>query len=383
MLRLATLLTTLSLYVTQSQSQSCFDTSKEIPCENCDFTLNKRDAEESDRGYVELEPGEWTGRGFVALSGTGTWSRGETPGKVPYVGLYCPGKKIGRTFKNLVPKREYFISFYAAERQGYGGDELLTVKVNGHAVADKLSPLDAFTQHTYMFTPDVNGEAAVEFLNDSPPSGCGNPGSASTVLFTLVKVYPTRDCGTGASCHNPLPPATTYTCRCDAGVAHGKAVVGGAAECTLKDDLPEQIQEVQSQVGAVERSIGGLSDDITGLQAALKATRLETEGNIESLQDRLTAIEGQLASLLAALKVGQVPNSALEVPADSSSAGGGGGGGADTDAPEIVADGDGSLNFRVQSGKRIAVNGDSVLTADDVTKLIRSAVEAALQNVVG
>lgn len=330
-----------------------------------------------------MEPGEWTGGGFVALSGTGTWSRGETPGKVPYVGLYCPGKKIGRTFKNLVPKREYFISFYAAERQGYGGDELLTVKVNGHAVADKLSPLDAFTQHTYVFTPDVNGEAAVEFLNDSPPSGCGNPGSASTVLFTLVKVYPTRDCGTGASCHNPLPPATTYTCRCDAGVAHGKAVVGGAAECTLKDDLPEQIQEVQSQVGAVERSIGGLSDDITGLQAALKATRLETEGNIESLQDRLTAIEGQLASLLAALKVGQVPNSALEVPADSSSAGGGGGGGADTDAPEIVADGDGSLNFRVQSGKRIAVNGDSVLTADDVTKLIRSAVEAALQNVVG
>lgn len=318
----------------------------------------------------------------MALSGTSTWTREETPGKVPYLGLYCAGQSIGRTFKNLVPERAYFLSFYAAERAGYGGDELLTVKVNGIAVVDKLSPLSTFTRHTYVFTPDVHGKANVEFLNDSPTdNGCkgGVNGFTSTVLFTLLKVYPTRDCGVGASCHNPLPPATTFTCRCDAGDTHGKGVVGGAAECTDQEDLPEQIAEVQSQVGAVERSFGGLSDDVNGLQAALKSTRLETAGSVASLQDRVTAVEGQLADLFAALKVGQVPDNALAVPAESSSAGGGAG----TDAPEIVADGEGSLNFRVQSGKRIMVNGDSVLTADEVTELIRSAVEATLQNVAG
>ena len=94
----------------------------------------------------------------------------KTPGDVPYLGLYCPGHEIGRSFSNLVPKRTYFLSFYAAERRGYGEAELLTVKVNGHVVADKLSPLAEFTKHTYTFTPNDLGEAAVEFMNDIPRS---------------------------------------------------------------------------------------------------------------------------------------------------------------------------------------------------------------------
>ena len=197
------------------------------------------------------------------------------------------------------------------------------------------------------------------------------------MLFTLVKLYPVRDCGAGASCHNPLPPATAFTCRCDAGDTHGKAVVGGAAVCTDKDDLPEQISEVQSQVGAVERSFSGLSDDVDGLRTALKAATLETDGNVASLQDRMAAVEGQLTALMAALKAGQVPNDALAVPAASSA------GDAGAAVPEIVADGAGSLDFRVKSGKRITVNGASVLTADEVTELIQSAVKAALQSVAG
>merc|ERR1712166_900694 len=106
-----------------------------------------------------------------------------------------------------------------------------------------------------------------------------------------------------------------------------------------------------------------------------------------TLQDRMAAVEGKVdgiqqdfAALLSALKAGQVPNSALTVPAE---AGGGGGGGGGSDAPEITADGEGGLNFQVQSGKRVTVNGDSLLTADDVTELIRGAVEAALQSVAG
>lgn len=50
MLRLATVLAILSVYVAQSLSQPCFDTTKQIECKNCDFTLNKKDAEEGQRG---------------------------------------------------------------------------------------------------------------------------------------------------------------------------------------------------------------------------------------------------------------------------------------------------------------------------------------------
>ena len=125
-------------------------------------------------------PDEWDTGVFVGLSGNRAWGGMETPGNVPYAGLYCPGKETGRTFKNLTPGKEYFLSFYAAERRGYGSAELLTVKVNGLAVVDKLSPLNVFTQHTGMFTADNQGVAAVEFLNDSPEtSGCNkkvNPG---------------------------------------------------------------------------------------------------------------------------------------------------------------------------------------------------------------
>lgn len=330
-------------------------------------------------------PDEWTLgtiSPFVALSGNRPWGGMKTPGDVPYLGLYCPGHETGRTFSNLVPKRKYFLSFYAAERRGYGEAELLTVKVNGHVVADKLSPLAEFTKHTYTFTPNDLGEAAVEFMNDSPATHkCGNTekNHVATVLFTLLKIYPTRDCGAGASCHNPLPPATTFTCRCDAGETHGKAVVGGAASCTDKDDLPEQLAEVKAQVSAVERSFSSVSDDVSGLKIALKAATLAADGqaaDVATLQDRMAAVEGKLDALLAALKAGQVPSSALAVPTESNP-----GGGAGADIPEIVADGEGGLAVHVKRGKRVTVNGDSLLTANDITALIQKAVEAALQNV--
>ena len=52
MLRLAILLA----YVAQSQSQSqtCLDTTQEVECKNCDFTANKKDAEEDANGYVRM-----------------------------------------------------------------------------------------------------------------------------------------------------------------------------------------------------------------------------------------------------------------------------------------------------------------------------------------
>ena len=61
-----------------------------------------------------------------------------------------------------------------------------------------------------------------------------------------------RDCGAGASCHNPIPPQRTYTCRCTGGTTLGKAVEGGDAVCTAKDDLPERIDEVEDLVVSVE-----------------------------------------------------------------------------------------------------------------------------------
>ena len=135
---------------------------------------------------------------FVAVSGCRAWGGAETPGGVPYGGLFCPGSSVGRTFKGLVPKREYFLSFYAAERRGYGGLELLTVTVNGEAVVNKLSPLEEFTKHTYTFIANEQGEAAVEFLNDSPEiAGCSkeaqaNGGKCNSLLFW--NVYQSHTC---------------------------------------------------------------------------------------------------------------------------------------------------------------------------------------------
>lgn len=369
------------------QLQSCLDESQAVKCDNCDFKQDIQRVKDNEKRpgamYAEVVPTLWTGASFIALSGNPHWDPNETPGGVPFVGLFCSGSQLSRSFTGLVPGGQYIVSFLAAERKGYGSGERMSVRVNGEYIAEKFSPVAAWVRHTYTFTPNKLGVAVLEFVNASPMpvgGGCYVKGVGATVFLGDVKIYAERDCGHGAACHEPLPPSNTYTCRCNPGGTFlGKAVVGGQANCTKRDSLSGRVDGVEGQIGAVEKGVLEVVGKVRGLQDSLARTdkAATAQGDAQDtaaadmtdLKARMSAVEGQLAALVAALQAGKASEAALAVAEEPSPN--------PRFQASITAEG-GGVDVALQEGRHLSVNGAIVLTAAEVTTLIRDAVAGAL-----
>eukprot|EP00040_Diaphanoeca_grandis_P044055 m.11129 g.11129 ORF g.11129 m.11129 type:complete len:378 (+) comp8671_c0_seq1:222-1355(+) len=352
-------------------AQTCFDTDTKVECDNCDFsdaddiaTVKSKGAGPIIQGhywYADVTPKGWQTAGGSGLSlyKSPTWFPNNPPNGKPFAFLFCGGHALYRTLLGLDVDRPYLISFYAAERRGYGSEELMAVRVNGVYIAEAFSPAEAWTRYTYTFVPNAKGEALIEVVNAAPTiAGACN---SKTVFLSDVEIAGERGCGTGAECHNPIAPSITYTCRCDASHV-GTAVVGGAANCTHSNDLVERLDDVQQQTNEIEKGLVQLTQTVTGIQDAI------------ALSDaRLDRMEGKLDLLLSLFNGSTlIPASALQVSPEPTSDG--------ATLPAITATHRG-LDMILQPRQRLKVNGASVLTADEVKAMIRDAVEGAFKSV--
>lgn len=373
--------------------QSCLDESKAVKCDNCDFKQDIQRIKDGDTGIKNgqaasgyaggVVPTKWTcanGNCFTALNGNRAFQPSDTPRGLPFIGLFCRGHEASRKFTGLVPGKTYTVSFLAAERKGYGSTERMTVRANGVSIAEAFSPVAAWVRHTYPFSPNQNGDVTLEWINSSPPPLQGQKCGKECIFFTDVSIHMERDCGHDAGCFDPIPPATKFTCRCNAGGTYlGKPVVGGPANCTQRDSLPDRITGVEGQVGGVTKGVLELVAKVGGLQDGLASTdktaaaQGETQGtaasDIADLKTRMGAVEGQLAALVAALKAGKAPESALAVAEEPRRFNG--------FEPSITAE-EGGMDVALQQGRHLKVNGERVLTAEEVTTAIRDAVAGAL-----
>lgn len=365
---------------------TCADTDNQLDFENMDFTAKEMTDYLAANGKVKgdnYDYVDFTSRSEAAdspgwnkitsfgytVANSATWKPNNPPGGVPFIFLFCKGHGVGRTFTGLVPGHEYVLSFYAAERQGYGGAQQLDVTVHGNILAS-FKPAAAWARHTYRFTPNELGEAHVELKN----SGEGTSICANVALFLANFVlYPQRECGEGAVCHNPLPPARQYVCRCDGVHYIGKAVAGGPANCTESFDVAERVSEVQALVATVERGLGEAVVQAAALQNAVESLD-QRLGAVEQANETVGRLATQLASLTTALRTGAalVPDASVELALEPKP---------DVSVAAVIEAEAGGLNFVLQDKRRATVNGAALLTVDDVTTLVRAAVVGALLSV--
>ena len=113
----------------------------------------------------------------VALNGNSPWgglSAADATGLDSdtgnyYLSIQGSGAYVEQTLRGLQAGTVYEVRFLAAERPGYGGDETLTVKIDGFEVWESTHPTDAFQVYRVAFTAQSpDGTAVLRFENDSP-----------------------------------------------------------------------------------------------------------------------------------------------------------------------------------------------------------------------
>jgi len=311
------------------------------------------------------------------------------------------GTQISRTFTGLAPNKPTVLTVFAAERPGYGTTEMMAIFGNDKLLSE-FSPADEFEPHTIKITPDVSGEFALTIENASP-YGAGLGGSTNAAVFvSSVIVGNPFDCGSNATCHAPLPPRSKPLCRCDVDRGFvGVAVEGKKPTCSHSLDMMDLIKEVQGEVddleegaaellsatrgnkGALTRadaqsqslrgSLAELGDNCTNLvaeaQDAVAKLRKDMEAGLAAANEEYSKLSAQVAALVGALQAvdGSKAATLQGVPDQAPQKNG--------FAPSVSAAG-GDIDVVVQPGRRLTVNKDEVLTANDVAAAVAAALKA-------
>eukprot|EP01047_Picozoa_sp_COSAG01_P035048 COSAG01_NODE_2663_length_7293_cov_5.946483_1_plen_1241_part_00 len=176
-----------------------------IPLVNADF--------ETDGATILVHtymfPTMWRGTQSTVLvpSGSQPWGGLLAPSGRLYAALQRQGSALQQMLCGLQPAAYYRLSFWLAQRPGYGENERITVSINGTAIWTSPTPLTAaFTQH---FVPFYSGllDPMLQFENN-----CTDPLEDCTVFLDDISLELQLDCAGVAGGH-----ATVDQCgRCNA-----------------------------------------------------------------------------------------------------------------------------------------------------------------------
>ena len=136
------------------------------------LTLANADFESDDIGadqYTYMTPAGWSAGGgtVVARNGNGPWGGLSSDVGDYYLSIQGSGAYVEQQLSGLYVGSVYEVRFLSAERPGYGGDESLTVKVDGREVWESTHPGEAFAVYLVAFTAESE-TAVLRFENDSP-----------------------------------------------------------------------------------------------------------------------------------------------------------------------------------------------------------------------
>jgi len=392
----------------------CDSPANKVKCEGCDFETQENYntiatvASGADGCYANIGPDfsdddrdkqvPPTGWEFGARAGKNVklikqgcrpWGNTNSRDGDVFVGFQGKGISIYRTFTNLEKNGLYIVKFLVAERpnnplttQGSTYNRM-SVKVNEEYVVQELSIHHSWTEYVYHFYADANGKAKMEFVNGdvgADGSHVGQTFGDVTILLDKVEVYKSLDCGEGATCHEPLPPRTGYTCRCDVDNYKGHDVSSTKASCKTKSNgeaLNEELVEVKETIAAIEDGALTLNSKLEGLGTSGDQNAAAVEllrGDMDDLIGKVTELTGTVSALLAAnanLK-GVLAKSFAVGSAPQDSTGGG------SYAPAVASTDGGSINLDVQDGRHATVNGEPLLSAEEIRTLIQSSVAQVL-----
>jgi len=217
-----------------------------------------------------------------------------------------------------------------------------------------------------------------------------------------IEIKEVIECGEGASCHVNLSPNTGYSCVCDDEGYYGFRKANGKATCSKLSDetdldaLSTEVKALRNAASAAEETANVLVDGVENNNQGLIETsnRLNelTEnttnilgnmvGDMEEVKDRLSILEGQKdmeermtrledqnkqlmaanAALIAAMKA-VVVDAGREEPKGKSF------------APTVETDGV-DLMLTVQEGRHVKVNGEQLLTKEEVRDVIKTTIQA-------
>lgn len=318
---------------------------------------------------------------------------------------------VTQTVDDLKAGDEYALSFVAAERNGFGDGEVFRVIVDGKVLDKSRNVPVAFTTYQYTFTAASSGSAEIELLNVSPHVRATD---GHSIFVDAISIVPTVDCGEGATCHTAID-GSGYTCKCNGRGYVGHDATNEKAECvdvtTLGGDdavVKEKVDVLQEEMIAVEDGVKRLAEDDAGIKSSVELASADilalqtfqtatenatkqsdevakaTQDDVESLKTQLADANTKIQKLTDSVNTLMASNTDLvtaltgakaSVPAVGTEPEPD-----DTFAPEIIGQA-GGINLKLQQGRHASVNGEMLLTADEVSSLIKAAIEDALGSV--